>query len=322
VKEFRLGDPFPPTPEGFHLRVISALDGLKEEPMIRRHKIGRLVLVAALVLILLIGTALAAGYFSGEIDWTGRRVAEDSPDEPEITEAPAGAADAQARTARGEEIFAAQPEDEYWIIENGDGTATARDCEKTFDSLDALNEFLKSGATNFRLVTEAPEGYAFEEAYCTFYFTREIVEGAAVTEEDVGDGMTLTRIKPGDGYLSLVCSYSVTFRNAAKGDYLNVYADYASPDLKDSSFGVDEDDVYESVDIDGMEHALYFDRGEDRELVMVEKAGEVAGYTALFELSSILDGSEEAETFGSLTYEITCLSLGRDALIGFAESLK
>ena len=163
MNEYRMDDPFPPTPEGFHLRVMKTLDRLEEEPMKRRHKVGTVALVAAIILAFAFGAALAAGYFSGEIDWSGRRVSEDAPDEPEPepTETPTEAIDTEARETRKDKIFAAQPDGEYWIIENDDGTANARDCRKTFDSLETLNEFLKAGATDFRLVTEAPEGYAF-----------------------------------------------------------------------------------------------------------------------------------------------------------------
>jgi hypothetical protein len=316
-----VGDPFPPTPEGFRLRMKGTLDGLREEPKKRRHKIGAAVLVAAVLLTLLIGTALAAGYFSGEIDWTGRRVAENAPDEPEITMAPTEAAEAEALDARRDEIFTAQPEGEYWIIENGDGTSNGRDCEKTFDSLGALNAFLQAGDTDFRLVTEAPEGFSFSEAYCTFYFTKEIVETATVTRADVGDGMTLVRIKPGDGYLPLVASYRVDFRNAT-GDRVCISANYTNCAPKDWSFGVYEDDVYESLRIDGMLHALYFDKGEYRKVYMIEKTAKAKGYQDFFYMDSILNGEDDGVTFKYISYNIRGSSLPRASLISLAESLK
>ncbi len=85
-----------PTPEGFHHRVADTLNGLKEESMKKRHKIGTAVLVAAVILILLIGSA-AAGYFSVKLTgWA--KVSEDAPQEPRDFDAgPAGAADAMTR---------------------------------------------------------------------------------------------------------------------------------------------------------------------------------------------------------------------------------
>jgi hypothetical protein len=320
MDEFRRDDPFPPTPEGFHLRVMKTLDGLKEEPMKRRHKIGTAALVAAIILVLAFGAALAAGYFSGEIDWTGRRVAEDEAPSPEPTETPAETADADAQYSE-QDIFADQLEDEYWIIENEDGSGTALDCKKTFNSLETLNEFLKAGATDFRLVAKAPEGYAFRGAYCTFYFTKEIVEGATVTREDIGDGMTLVRVKPGDGYLPLVASYWVDFRNEA-GERVSAYANLSEVNLKDSSFGVYEGDVYESLKIDGMIYALFFDKGEFRKVYMIEKTSRAKGYTHLFGMPSILDGSDDGVTFKYIRYEIGSTSLAKDELIELAESLK
>ena len=171
------------------------------------------------------------------------------------------------------------------------------------------------------MVTEAPEDYTFAEAYCTFYFSKETVKSATVAREDVGDGMTLIRIKLGDGYQFLVSSYDVDFQNA-DGERISVSADFSEVGLEDYSFGVYEGDVYESLKINGMVYALYFDRGEYRKVSMIEKTTKEKGYADLFDIASILDGSDGGVTFKYIHYTIWSPSLAKDALIGLAESLE
>ena len=53
----RIRDPFPPTPEGFHLRVEQTLASLEERDMNRKHVYRRAVLLAAAILAALLMTA-------------------------------------------------------------------------------------------------------------------------------------------------------------------------------------------------------------------------------------------------------------------------
>ena len=103
---------------------------------------------------------------------------------------------------------------------------------------------------------------------------------------------------------------------------MSAYAYLSEVNLKDYSFGVYEGDVYESLKIDGMIHALYFDKGEFRKVYMIEQTSRAKGYTTLFYMPSILDGSDDGVTFKYICYNIGSTSLAKDELIGLAESLK
>ncbi len=319
MKEFRLGDAFPPTPEGFHLRMKSTLDGLKEEPMKTRHKIGTVALVAAAALLLLIGTALAAGYFSGEIDWTGKKISEDTPQEPYATPtpAPSGAEDAQTRAAYEDQILDGQPEGEYWEISWEDHSGSARGCQKTFSSLAELNEFLGESGTPFLRMTEAPDGYTFEAASCEFYFTADILDRAAVETEALAEGAALTKVKPGAGIYVLVSDYSVDFRGA-DGSYLSLYADLSPTDIDEYSISVSADESYEVLDLPNMAHALFLGSEEYRHVAAIAQIPEMEGF---FHPDQYWDGIAP-DTFAYIDYTLMTNRMTRDALISLAESLK
>ncbi len=319
MNELRLGDPFPPTPEGFHRRVMRTLDELKEEPMKRRHQIGTAVLVAAAILTLLIGTALAAGYFSGEIDWMGRKISEDPPQEPYATSTPAppDSEEAMSRNEYASTLFDNQPECEYWEIRQIEGDGEGRACEKRFASLDELNKFLDESDTPFLLMAEAPKGYTFEAAYCRFYMTEDILKGATVETEPLKGGATLTKVRFGEGLDALVSDYSVDFRHA-DGSYLSVYASLSPVDIEDYSFGVNEDESYEALDLPGMEHALYIGSEDYRHIAMIARIPEMEGYSYPDQYWTGMG----TDTFGYIDYSVLTNSMTQDELIKLAESLK
>lgn len=319
MSEFRMGDPFPPTPEGFHRCVMDTLNGLKEDSMKRRHKVGTAVLVAAVILTLLIGTALAAGYFSGEIDWMGRKVSEDTPQEPFATPtpAPSGAAEAMTRFEYEQTILEDQPESEYWNIRWPDGSGTGQASQKTFFTLAALNSFLRASNAPFLLLEEAPEGYTFEGAYCRFYFTADVLDSAAVETEELDRGAVLTKIRFGAGLDVLVSDYSVSFR-AADGSYLSIDADLSSVEVDDYSFSVNEDENYEVLAVFGMEHALLIGSADHRHIAMIARIPEMEGYTYPDQYWDDMG----KDTFAYIDYSILTNDATRDELLKVAESLK
>jgi len=319
MDKFRMSDPFPPTPKGFHCRVTDTLNGLKEDPMKKRHKIGTSILVAAAVLTLLIGTALAAGYFSGEIDWTGRQVSENLPQGPYATPtpAPSGAAEAMARSEYEQTIWDGQPETEFWSIRWPEGDGTGQPSQKTFSSLTALNSFLRESGTPFLLMEEAPDGYTFEAAYCRFYFTADVLDSATVETEELDMGATLTKIRFDAGLDALVSDYSVDFR-ATDGSYLSVYANLSSVEINDYTFGVNEDETYEALEVPGMEHALLIGSADHRNIAMIARIPEIEGYSYP---DQYWDGMG-VDTFSYIDYSILANNATRAELIRVAESLK
>lgn len=214
----------------------------KEEKKVRVSSKVRIGVILALVLVMGMGAAVAAG--SLYVGWDGKGVT------PEPIYEWDSSMDDKAAALASE-----RPDHEAWRIgwpmtetENG-GAMFFGEAQITFRTLDEAAELLSEDAY-LPWIKAIPDGYSYQRGYATY---RPLHSYERIGEENL-DGLNVERARIPEDQRRM-CRYSLTFANEAEQEmYVTVYLDWG--DGTGRVFTVGEGGSAKRLVLNGMKDAL------------------------------------------------------------------
>ena len=268
-------------------------------------------LIAAAIMLALVGTAVAAGQYWHAVDWNGREV-EGTLEEPAATLPPLGAGDIAAEKEIGAALEASDHR-ELVIARREDGTCQAGSRKESVASAEEVRALLAQESSGIIFPFSIPAEYVFQSGYVCY----ELSEGFDYTlvSSEERDGYTLERYTaPAEG--DFISGYTLTFADA-DGTELLVFADLRVEDI-DTSFGHKDGAQVEAFTVDGMENAL---RIEDEEHASVFLRQTLEQTISIKSIHEIMTGrSGYPNVYGEVVYELNLTAPEADELVAMITS--
>lgn len=261
------------------------------------------IVLALAALIILATSALAVGYFTGLVDWSGKPI-DETAELPASTIAPTA-----AETAERYEVSA--PEGEIWVIRYSDGSG-----EISFADVEVSESELLALIADTPLKPPAPlDGFVIAEAHISYSFTAADIEKFELIETDSPvNGATRERYKAEGGFIS---GYNITFANADGGEIsLSAQLDR---EADEHGFGAGEQDSYSPVELGGFDKALLRENPEILALYALDtgiSAMEYVPVHALFGLEY-----REIATYDCALYKASTRTLSVEELFALLENI-
>lgn len=233
-------DPFPPTPERFHLRLEQTLYKLEEREMTKKKFPAGMAV--ALAVLLITATAFASAVVGGTVDWNGNY----TPDEEQIATTPPDDA-VDLPPSRAELAMENISEGEVWQILKSRGTRMLSPSPYLLNDLERFEKYLYGTSLPMFI---APEDMSSE---CMALYTP--TEDTPY-EEIFFDDEVLQKFKMQPLFAGSATSYEVTFTDK-NGGRIFIRCENAELDRENTSFGVDGKDAYEILKGTGWDHGIY-----------------------------------------------------------------
>ncbi len=266
-------------------------------------------LIAAAIMLALVGTAVAAGQYWHSVDWNGREV-ESTLEAPMVTLPPDAQVVEADDNAMAEELGAALEAAEHRelvIVRKADGTCESGARKESVSSVKAVRELLARESSGIAFPFSIPEEYVFRDGYVCY----ELAEGFDYTlvSAEERDGYTLERYTaPAEG--DIISGYTLTFADA-DGTELLVFADLREEDV-DTSFGHKDGAQVEAFTVDGMENALRIEDEEHASVFLRQTLEQTIFYKSIFEIMTGRTGYPNR--YGEVVYELYLTEPDAEAL--------
>lgn len=246
-------DPFPPTPERFHLRLEQTLYRLEEREMTKKKFPAGMAV--ALAVLLITATAFASAVVGGTVDWKGNY----TPDEEQSIDTSTGN-EAETAPSPAELSLKDIPEGEVWQILKSRGTRMQSPSPYLLNDLERFEKYLYGTSLPMFIAPEdmSPECMAL-------YTPPEDVP----YEEIFFDDEVLQKFKMQPLFAGSATSYEVTFTDQ-NGGRIFIRCENAELDRENTSFGADGKDAYEILKGTGWDHGIYIVQPDGDQFVTLQ----------------------------------------------------
>lgn len=272
-------------------------------------------LIAAAIMLALVGTAVAAGQYWHSVDWNGREV-ENTLEEPMATLPPDAQVVEADDNAMAEELgtaLEAADHRELIIARRADGRCEAGSRKENVASEEDVRALLAQENSGIIFPFSIPDEYVFQDGYVCY----ELSEGFDYTlvSAEERDGYTLERYTaPAEG--DFISGYTLTFVDA-DGTELLVFADLREKDI-DTSFGHKDGAQVEAFTVDSMENALRIEDDEHASVFLRQTLEQPISFTSTFEIMTGQSGYPNQ--YGEVVYELYLNASEADELVAMVTS--
>jgi hypothetical protein len=215
------------------------------------RRISGAVLLAAVLLLGVIGaSAIAIGNIK-VINWKGE----------DVTEERLSEIDTSTETSPGQQLawqlYGKTPANEYWAINYDKNTWTNNTPKETVTSFEDFESRITSDS-RFPIPRAIPEGYRFESAELTFHLTEKtIADGFVFLKKGVMDeGVTVYKYRVPDSVRENIAGYSIRFQKDDE-NFLNIRCDLGQLSGEQFFYLNEEEGSGEPVAVKGMLDGLY-----------------------------------------------------------------
>lgn len=272
-------------------------------------------LIAAAIMLALVGTAVAAGQYWHAVDWNGREV-EDMLEAPMATRPPDGqvveAVDMDMEKELGASLEAADHR-ELVVARRADGTSQAGSRKESVASEEEVRALLAQESSGIIFPFSIPDEYVFQDGYVCY----ELSEGFDYTlvSAEERDGYTLERYTaPAEG--DFISGYTLVFADA-DGTELLVSADLQEKNI-DTTFGHKDGAQVEAFTVDGMENALRIEDDEHASVFLRQTLEPPISFASTFEIMTGRSGYPNQ--YGEIVYELYLTASEADELVAMVTS--
>ncbi len=269
------------------------------------------VLMAALILLGVIGVSAFALTQVRMMDWYGNEIVR------EPLKHPLSPSAREALMARMDSA----PDDELWLAEYASGWQTWHYPREAFTSFEELEKRIKSSDAELLVPTVIPEGFHFVSGMIWFYASdmTKYFGLMPLGEETTAEGITIQKYQIPDAARNYIESYSMSFQNG-QGIWFHIKC--KREDASSNYFiPVEEDESSEPVTVAGMEKGFHV-YGLDRNthalyLRKTDMRAKIHYHWPVPQLAS-----ESFRVFGGAEYTLDAKGMDKDQLIKIAEGLQ
>lgn len=240
-------------------RIIASEKGI--QPM-KKYKLSLALLMALILILSMLTVALAAEYLHRSVNWFGKSIHDEYNTSVNPTPTPqpiVGAQDPETVFMITQQVFDTAADRELiLVVENGTDSMISGSSNSQMVSIHSMDELeaILNNADYIPLANYIPDGYEFVEG-TVYYSCKPDGEYILDSKEEIAEGIVVQRYHV-DEEDSFIKGYSVVLRNSPEDyHYLSIFVSLEpSFDLNEYSFGVNEDQDFQVVSVNGYDNAL------------------------------------------------------------------